>query len=369
MGITHPNQHNLNGIIKSESPLQEVEMAKLKNDEIREITQAEMKHQAAKEKQTLAERKLKLLQQDHRHLQREYDALHNHLEVSTKPIPIRPKEKKSVNEAVPVLVFSDWHVEEEVKSRTVGGKNTYNLKIAEQRAANVFRGAVKLIKEKEDDVNITDVAVFLLGDFITGRIHEENIENALLLPMEAIKFVQELIEGGINYLLNHTDKQFTFYCKVGNHSRITRRVHASTELENSLEYALYWSLARVYENEGRVKFHIEPSYHSIVSILGYPIRFHHGHAVNYGGGIGGLHIPLRKAILNWDQNEKAVFDIMGHYHNFTQFTTLQYMVNGSLIGYSAYAERVKAVAEPPIQGFCLIHKKYGVTNITPIFAE
>lgn len=347
----------------------DVDVAKLKNDDVRDITKAEMNEEAAKEKRTLAERKLKLLQQDYRKLKREYDALHTHLDVSTKPIHIRSNNKKNMNEAVPCIVLSDWHVEEEVRPQTIGGKNKYNLQIAEKRAAKIFQGATKLIREKDDEVQINDVAVFLLGDFITGRIHDENVENALLLPLDALKFAQELIEGGIDYLLENTDKKMTIYCKVGNHSRITKRIHASTEWENSLEYALFWSLARVYENEPRIRFHIEQSYLSVVNILGFPIRYHHGHAVNYGGGIGGLHIPLRKAIQNWNQNERAVYDVMGHYHNFMEFTTPKYMVNGSLIGYSAYAERVKAVAEPAIQGFFLIHKKYGPTNFTPIFAE
>jgi hypothetical protein len=85
--------------------------------------------------------------------------------------------------------------------------------------------------------------------------------------------------------------------------------------------------------------------------------------------VGGLHIPLRKAIKSWNENDRADFDIMGHYHSFIEHTTLKYMVNGSLIGYNAYAERIKCPLEAPLQGFGMIHKKYGVTSLTPIYAE
>ena len=175
--------------------------------------------------------------------------------------------------------------------------------------------------------------------------------------------------SNLDLLLRETTYNFTVYCKAGNHSRITPKVRASTELGNSLELALYVSMMKRYQGNPRVKFHIEPSYYSIVNILGTRVRFHHGHAVAYGGGVGGLHIPLRKAIKSWNETARADLDIMGHYHSFLEHTTAKYMVNGSLIGYSAYAERVKAVIEPPLQGYCLIHKKYGVTRPTPIFAE
>lgn len=345
-------------------------MPKLKNGEVEQVVSAELKEHAAREHKTLADRKYKTLLRAHTSLQREYDALTDYASRRVKPIHIRQRGSNK-KEAVPLLVLSDWHVEEEVKALTIGGsRNVYNLAVAKSRAERVFQSTVKLIKEKEDDVNVNTIAVFLLGDFITGRIHEENIENALLLPLDAMEYAQSLIEGGLNFLLEQfPKKKIVCYCKVGNHSRITRRVHASTEFGNSLELGAYVALKRVYANEPRISFHIEPSYLSVVEILGFPIRFHHGHAVNYGGGVGGLHIPLRKAIQNWNQNQKAVLDIMGHYHNFQEFTTMKYIVNGSLIGYSAYAERVKAVAEPPIQGLGWIHSRYGFTTPTAIFAE
>jgi len=347
-------------------------MKKVKQDiadkDVSRVVLAEQATHTLREKTTLVERKYRALQGHYATLQREHDALTDYAKRPVTPIHIEPRKSKAHGEAVPLLILSDWHVEEEVKPATVGGKNSYNLEVAKRRAERIFQTAVKLVREKENDVRIHEIAVFLLGDFITGRIHEENIENALLLPVEALHYAQSLIEGGIDFLLSHTKKDLVFYCKVGNHSRITNRVHASTEQGNSLEFAMYWSLKRKYEGK-RVRFHIEPSYLSVVNILGLPVRFHHGHAVNYGGGVGGLHIPLRKAIHAWNQNERAALDIMGHYHSFTENSTIKYIVNGSLIGYSAYAERVKATSEPPIQGFGIIHSKYGFTDITPIFAE
>lgn len=355
------------GIIQESSSLQENKP--MDNTQLREVILAEQQAKLAKDKGSIAERKYKLLLDQFEQVKKENEALSGIATGKVSRQRIKPHQNKRTNEAVPIVVLSDWHSEERVNPRTIGGKNNYTLKIAEARAARVARSALKLMREKEKDVIINDVAVFLLGDFITGNIHEENVENAQLLPVEATLFAQGLLESVIDFWLQETEWTFNLYCKAGNHSRITRRVHASTELGNSLELALFVSMKRRYEGNPRVNFTIEPSYHSIVDILGTRVRYHHGHAVAYGGGVGGLHIPLRKAIKSWNETERADVDIMGHYHGFTENSTLKYIVNGSLIGYNAYAERIKAVLEEPIQGFAIVHKKYGLTALTPIFAE
>lgn len=341
----------------------------LTDKEVREVVRAEQEARLAKEKGSMSDRKYKALLADYERVLHENQALTSVAGHKSTQMNIKPRTTTKESEAVPMIVFSDWHSEEKVDPRTIGGKNKYTLEIAQSRATRVFQSSVKLMKEKENDVEINEVAVFLLGDFITGNIHEENVENAQLLPVEACLFAQDMLEGGIDFLLASTTWNYTFYCKVGNHSRITHKVHASTEFGNSLELAMYVSMLKKYRDNPRVRFHIEPSYISVVKILNTRVRYHHGHAVAYGGGVGGLHIPLRKAIKSWNENERADFDVMGHYHGFTENSTLKYMVNGSLIGYNAYAERIKAPLEKPIQGFALIHKKYGVTNLTPIYAE
>ena len=357
------------GIIREESSLQGTPQMELKDEQVREVILAEQKAKSAGEKSSFAERKYKLLMAEHEKVVSELDALTRVSLGDVRRFNIKPQKPSKIGGGVPVLVWSDWHSEERVDPRTIGGKNKYTLDIARQRAERIAQASLKLIEQDAQNTEISDVAIFALGDFITGNIHEENVENAQLLPVEAVLFAQGLLESNIDFLLANTPYNYTVYCKAGNHSRITPKVRASTELGNSLELALYVSMKKRYQDNPRVKFHIEPSYYSIVNIMGQRVRFHHGHAVSYGGGVGGLHIPLRKAIKSWNETARADFDIMGHYHSFLEHATLRYIVNGSLIGYSAYAERVKAVIEPPLQGYCLIHKKYGITRLTPVFAE
>jgi hypothetical protein len=59
---------------------------------------------------------------------------------------------------------------------------------------------------------------------------------------------------------------------------------------------------------------------------------------------------------------------MGHFHQLFQ-ATKDCIVNGSGIGFNAYAQRIGASPEEPMQGFCLLDKKYGLTIKTPIFCK
>lgn len=114
---------------------------------------------------------------------------------------------------------------------------------------------------------------------------------------------------------------------------------------------------------------MEESYISYATILNTTIRYHHGHAIRYSHGVGGLHIPLRKAVRAWNETRHADFDILGHFHNFGENTTFRYIVNGSLIGYTAYAERLRASYERPLQAYAVVHENHGLIRVSPLYAD
>lgn len=284
------------------------------------------------------------------------------------PITIELSESKSDGEAVAVVLASDWHLEEAVRPETVNGLNKYNLKIAEERARQFFQNTLKLVNKEQEATKINTLVLALLGDFISGNIHTELLENCLLRPIEAIIFAENIIAGGIDYLLEHSDLNLIIPCAVGNHTRITHKVHISNEQGNSLETFMYHHLRNRYQGNERVTFHIAEGYLSYLDIYGYTLCFQHGHAVKYGGGIGGLTIPLNKAIAQWQKLRYADLYCLGHWHTFTD--TGNAIVNGSLIGYNAFAVFIKAGFEKPKQAFFLIDKKRKTkTVVCPILFE
>jgi hypothetical protein len=313
-----------------------------------------------------AARDLKTALKRIRELEREVDAATAIQTVQT--FKIRPQDPGwGKSEATAIALASDWHVGEVVQAKHVSGLNRYNPDIAKKRSEIFFRRIVRMLDKERQDVRIDTLILGLLGDFITGRIHEENLETTAMRPVDETMFAQELLASGIAFLHENTDLRLVIPCHVGNHSRITTKVHSATETGNSLEFFMYKSLARHFQSHERIAFVVGEGYHGYVDCYGKTLRFHHGHAVNYGGGVGGLTIPLIKAIHSWNLTKQAHQDFMGHFHQYTPHR--RFMVNGSMIGYSAYALRVKAEYEPPQQVFCLWDRDRGKTVTMPILFD
>lgn len=298
-------------------------------------------------------------------LESEIDAHRQIKEIHTFEIPAN---KGTDSEATAVVLASDWHTEERVDPATVNGKNRFTLKIASARMQAFFANTARLIAGKQHAIRIKSLILALLGDFISGYIHEELVETAQLPPVEAIRNVQNHIASGIEFLLRETDVNLVLPCHSGNHGRITRRVHSATEKGNSLEWGMYHNLAERYAGERRVRFAIAAGYHSQTNIHGFRIRFHHGHNIRYHGGVGGITIPVNKAIAQWNKADRVNLDAFGHFH---QYLNGGYWIcNGSLIGYSPYALSIKADYERPQQAFFLVHhKRRQVTDVCPVWLD
>jgi len=215
------------------------------------------------------------------------------------------------SEATAFLIASDWHMEEEVKAEKVNNLNTYNLEIASQRAEYFFKNGLRLVNISARDTNIKDIVVALIGDFISGNIHEELLETCLLQPMDAILFAQKHIIAGLEYMLENSNYHITVPCIVGNHARITEKVHHSTEQENSLEYFMYKNMAQYFRKEKRITFIIPNSDDCYIPVYGYNIRFAHGHQFKYAGGVGGITIPLIKWLNIQNGNIHADYTVVG----------------------------------------------------------
>lgn len=276
-------------------------------------------------------------------------------------------KQRQESEATAVIVASDWHFEEEVKPNTVNDVNSFDLTIAKTRAEHFFQNALTLIKLCQQNVNIDNVVLALLGDFISNHIHEELMETNQLLPIDAAEKVHDILTAGIKFLLKHTNCQFIIPCHSGNHGRITAKTRHGTEAGNSLEHAMYHSLARDFAKDKRVKFMVASGYHTYITIFGKTLRFHHGHGIRYHGGVGGIYVPLNKAIAQWNKIKHADLDVLAHWHQFRDGGN--FICNGSLIGYNAYALSIKADYEKPQQAFFLIDKKRGKTIVAPILLD
>lgn len=289
-----------------------------------------------------------------------------------KPPRILRKEKSSgLREMTAVAMLSDLHVEEPVEPESVQGRNEYNLEIADVRLRRVFDSIIWNVRHHRADGNvaINELVLWLGGDLISGYIHEELVESNLLSPTETMLWLLPRIRNGIAHLLQELDlARIVVPCSYGNHGRTTPKTRIQSGYANSYEWLFYNILRNEFKalGEKRVRFEITASPHQYVQAYDFTLHFHHGDSVRYLGGVGGLGVPLLKAIAPWDQLVKADYHHVGHFHQLSDYGRV--LVNGSLIGYGPYSQWIRAQFEQPQQMFYLLDSHRGKCQVTPLWA-
>ena len=270
--------------------------------------------------------------------------------------------------SVPILLCSDWHCGAVVRPESVNGLNTYDVEIFHERAENLFRNALKVVRMVRSSATITEMVVFLGGDMIDNWLHPEQIQMQELSPTQQIIECERAIIAGLNYLLEHGDlERIIVPCSHGNHGRTTQKMQADNSHATSLEWLMYQSLQRHFKNDPRIEWQIATGYTTYLDVLGQTLRFHHGDAVRYQGGIGGLTIPLTKWMHRTDQGIKADHTFCGHFHQLTMGPG--FSVNGSLIGATAYGLKLGFAPERPQQLMRFIDSQRGFTISAPILTD
>lgn len=289
-------------------------------------------------------------------------------EIETTPISVTTSPEVS-SEVIPILGWSDWHVGERIDARTVNGLNEYTPEIAEVRATQLAVNSLRLIQKERLDRQVKRMVLWLGGDFISGYIHPELEESNWLSPTQEIQLAERLICQGIDLFLAQGDlEEIIVPCSIGNHGRTQDKSRASTGAYNSFEWLMYCNLSRHYRQEPRVKFQIADGYCNYLRIFDRVLRFAHGDGgFKYQGGVGGIHVGLNKWIMRANEAIKADMTVIGHFHSL-KFDH-NFMVNGSLIGPSAYSLRMGFAPERPQQMFRLLDAQYGFTTCAPVLTE
>ncbi len=278
-----------------------------------------------------------------------------------RPVILAPADSDK-GEATAFAIAGDWHVEETVDPRTVNNLNEYSLEIADRRISQFFRSVLRLTQIERAGTKIENLVLCLLGDMMTGYIHEELQESNGLSPTETVLWLRDRIKAGIELLQARGNfAKIVVPCSYGNHGRTTKKTRHATGAKNSYEWMMYHVLRSDLPG---VEWLISDGYHLYYEVYGRLIRQHHGDNVQYQGGIGGLTIPTEKAIAGWNKARTPYLDIFGHHHTAQQ--NPHWIVNGSLIGYGPYSLAIKAGFEPPQQTFFLLDSKRGRTATWPI---
>jgi hypothetical protein len=284
-----------------------------------------------------------------------------------KPVVLRSTKGKNPTQrqGVPVLLCSDWHVEEPVELAKVNGMNEYNLEIADRCIDKMAEAFTWLGTDKRYDMRTA--VIWLGGDLYSGYIHEELVEGNFLSPVEAVLWLQERIEKMLRKIAaeNPNLERILVPCNDGNHGRLTHKIRVSSRTANSLEWLLYQNLARRLSDDKRFEFQVADGEWTYVDIFDQTIAFTHGDTFRYQGGVGGISIPLRRGINEMRKYRKITQTCLGHFHQRCDFGDIN--VNGSMIGVNTYGMHIHAPPEPRQQSWFLIDQTRGKALSAPVW--
>ena len=284
--------------------------------------------------------------------------------------PIKPrKPHNSKRNGTAVMLASDWHVEKPVDPNKVNGLNEYSPEIAQRRSERYAQGVLDLMDMQRRVFDIRDAVLWLGGDFIEGYLRKDNHIGNVMPPLEATRFAGKLLASLIDTILANAPfiERLVIPTNSGNHGRTDEKPSVSSHEDLNFENNMYHALADRYVLDERVQFQIAAGLFNYLDIYDYKVRFMHGHTLKFGGGIGGIMIPINKAVARLDRGISADLTCMGHVHQ--QYFYGNVITNGSLIGWDDYASSIGASPERPKQAEFIIDAKEGPCSFHDLWVE
>lgn len=265
-----------------------------------------------------------------------------------------------------VLPISDIHMGETIDLAEMGGRNRYDRGIARKRIERYFGQVVKLGTTHWSGPPPGVIYAVLLGDLVSGEIHEELAKTNDLLAMPAVRDLSECLVAGFDLLLKSFACDLRVVALPGNHGRATKKPEAKGNALNSYDTLAAWCVESWYRarGEGRISFSAPASGDALIAIHGWNILFTHGDRIGSRGGAGFVGPAATAArgmqrLIQDYAGEGHVVDacVIGHFH--APMELEQGFVNGSFGGPSEYSRSARLRSHPAAQWMLSVHPRRG----------
>lgn len=274
-----------------------------------------------------------------------------------------PREGHASTESV-LALFSDTHLGEVVKSNETFGFNSYNWDIATRRCAFYVDTITDIVRNKLLGYNLPKLHLAVLGDMLSGNIHDELTATNDLNIFEAT-IAGARILASMLVELSQVFEEVDVTAVSGNHTRLSKKPSYKERYVN-WDTQLYVMAMLMTKNQPNINWNIPKSFFTVTEIEGHKFLVMHGDSVQSYRGIPwyGIERELNKfTTLLGSQEIFFPYAVMGHFHNAAGIDRVvgKYFVNGSVIGGNEYSlARLKASSLPK-QLIMGIHKEWGRT--------
>lgn len=240
-----------------------------------------------------------------------------------KPMPAVKGAKRAKGAKLPaafVALASDWHTCEIVTERQTGGRNKHDQAIGTERAWRWAKGLVRMCQDEQARADVQTLVLWWGGDMLVNDgLHYKSERSCDLSPPDEARFIRDLLAQIITYVRAELDvPRIVIPTSWGNHDRSTAKMIPGHAGDYSHMQPVYRDLAAWFARDPSIEFRIAEAEWQAVDVHGYGLLFHHGHAVRYGGGVGGLAVPLGRY-----PTPKRIGRTLDDHHEAVESLTLQ----------------------------------------------
>jgi hypothetical protein len=215
------------------------------------------------------------------------------------------------HESAAVAVLSDWHVEEKVDPKTVNDLNEFNLGIAEKRIEKATKAILRLTEIERGGRDIPILILAILGDLMTGYIHEELREENELSPTQTILWLKTRLSKLINTIRKEGNfDHILIPCSIGNHGRCH---DPETELLTRDGWKKYDEL---YVGEMVATFNVETGMNEWQPLLEVYIDNYDGEIIHVQNKSCDFMVTPRHRMVAYDKDKKK--NVIIEMQNFTR---------------------------------------------------
>ena len=290
------------------------------------------------------------------------------------PVRVAPVRASSSSTPAcwPVLMLSDWHYGETVSADEAGGVNSYSPAVARERIQRVLERAIDILRNHMGALEYEGIVCALLGDLVSGDIHDELTATNEGSVMEAALEARDLARDVVGALAAEFGRVIVPVC-YGNHGRTTKKPWAKKAAAHNWDWLIGVGLARDFRGDERVQVICPAGGDVTVELFARRLRFSHGDRLGVKGGDGviGALGPIVRGELKTALNALSLgqpYDMLliGHFHQLLWLPRV--IVNGSLKGHDEYAQSMRMTVQRPCQALFIMHPRYGVTARWEVYA-
>lgn len=337
----------------------------------KEISREEMLEDEIEELKKAARAKRKTAVRDERIIQAFKEATQK---VTPKYDPPDPDENPgSSGDYEHILLLSDLHANEKVSREETLGLNAYDWEIMLERLAAVQRGVLSF--QEHRPFPIKKLNIWMLGDMLSGTIHDELVETNEMGHEEAVVQLGNDLSVWVEEFVPHYESGIEVVGVVGNHPRAKKKPQAKVATDNS-DWTMYKFIEMYHRNNPHISTYF-PNAHfaDVVVAERWRAFLMHGDGIRttmVGVPWGGIVRQMQRLEAQFQQAGKPIdFFACGHWHqaNDVRGISSRLYMNGSIKGIDEYGLKKHGAGDPPQQLLLTVNPKRGITDVSYIDCE